>query len=365
MSNEPPVESPYKEIRAAGPGPTAEALRTAYLDLLKLSLCDLAGANTREVRWTGDHRLFSRELTDDLQVGGRTQGKDWPLDGFTMVGLDRLDDLRACIESIVRDGVPGDLIEAGAWRGGASIFARATLNSLGDDQRTVWVADSFQGFPVPEDGGADADRAIESPLSKIDFLAPSVEEVKGYFARFGCEQGVTFVPGFFEDTLPSLRGERWSLIRLDADTYKATRLSLEALYPGLSTGGYLVVDDYFHPFISEACREAVDQYRRENRITEPIEQIDWTGARWRKQREQSTDETPADHTSAWAGSRPRGASALPVAASGSTTRIPTDRELQLGDELAELAELAGRPRQAENRLDSSRGHLRRRWRRSG
>ena len=56
--------------------------------------------------------------------------------------------------------------------------------------------------------------------------------MRGHFARFGLEQGVEFVEGFFDETLPTLRGRRWSVVRLDGDTYEATWVGLESLYPG-------------------------------------------------------------------------------------------------------------------------------------
>jgi O-methyltransferase len=152
-----------------------------------------------------------------------------------MIGLSRLDDLQRCVESAVRDGVEGDLIEAGAWRGGASILIRATLDSLGAGDRTVWVADSFQGFPAPDAEGYPADS--ERDLHTIDFLAVPLDEVRAHFARFGLDRGVNFVPGFFQETLPKLRGRRWSLVRLDGDTYESTWIALEALYRGVPAGG--------------------------------------------------------------------------------------------------------------------------------
>jgi hypothetical protein len=233
MPTDPPIPDTPRPIRASGPRSDLETLRTAYLDLLKLSLCDLVGVTTHMV-WRGEHGVFSRELPDDEQRGWRVDGSDWPLNGLTMIGLRRLDDLQACVESVVGDGVEGDLIEAGAWRGGASIMIRATLDTLGADERTVWVADSFEGFPEPQDGSEDHE--LELHMSAIDYLAPKLEDVQGYFARFGCERGVRFVPGFFEETMEQLRSRRWSLIRLDADGYNATRLALDALYPLLVDG---------------------------------------------------------------------------------------------------------------------------------
>jgi O-methyltransferase len=314
-----------RKIGAAGPRPEIEALRTSYLDVLKLCLCDLAGASTREVRSTGDKRWFSRELSGDDQLRGRAEGKDWTLDGLTMIGLLRLDDLQSCVQSVVEDEVEGDMIEAGVWRGGASILIRATLDSLGADNRTLWLADSFEGFPPPEEQGVDADRSLASDLSGIEFLAPGLEAVHSYFARFGCEAGLRFVRGFFEETLAQLRGRRWSLIRLDADTYKATKLALETLYPGLAAGGYLVLDDYFHPWLPE-CRMAVDEYRDEHGITAPIHQIDWNGGRWCREDEPAGQEPPApDALEAISG--------LPCSPPKAPPRIATDRELQLDDQL--------------------------------
>lgn len=269
-----------KAVRAAtarGPDSEPERLRLAYLDLLKLALCDLVGTRTTSVARTLDGRVMSRELEGE-QRRFRSAGMDWPLHGLTMVGLARLDDLQACLESIVRDGVPGDVIEAGSWRGGASMLARATLDTLGARERTVFVCDSFQGFPAVEAPADGYD--LEADLAAVDFLAVPLEEVRDSFARLGLAEGVRFLPGFFAETLPRLVDHRWALVRLDGDTYEATQLSLRALYPNLAVGGYLVIDDYLQ---IDPCRQAVDDFRREHGITEPIEPIDWSGARWRRQ----------------------------------------------------------------------------------
>lgn len=311
-------------------GPAPEQLRAAYLQLLKLSLCDLTGACTREIRWTSDKRVFWRHLTDAEQVRGRAEGKDWPLDGLTMIGLRRLDDLQACVESVLADGVPGDLIEAGAWRGGASILIRSTLDAWGAHDRTLWVADSFQGFPPPRADADYADREVESDMGRIDYLAPGLAAVKEHFARFGVLDGVQFVPGFFEDTLPALGGRRWALIRLDADTYHATKLTLESLYPGLAAGGYVLIDDYFHPYLPESCRRAVDEFRADHGITDPIEQVDWNGAHWRK----SPEADPA--TGAPDPSVRPGPSVAPARELGLVPTAPSDTELQLRDQLQTL-----------------------------
>jgi O-methyltransferase len=308
--------------RTVGPSPDAEELRAAYLGLLKLALCDLAGTSTGSVSRMLDGRVASRELSgEDRRL--RSAGLDWPLHGITMLGLNRLDDLQASVESVVHDGVEGDLIEAGAWRGGASILMRATLDSLGASERTVFVADSFQGFPA----------AVGLDPSTAEFLAVTVDEVRENFARFGLEQGVRIVPGFFDDTLAALDDEPWALVRLDADTYEATRVALDALYPGLALGGYLIVDDY-GVMADHECRRAVDEFRARHGISEPLEQVDWTSVRWRRQHQSLIEPARRTHPArarADAVQRPR------------TPHVPTGREVELEREVAALRErLRGR-----------------------
>jgi hypothetical protein len=106
-----------REIRAKGPGSDAEQLRVAYLELLKLALCDLTGVGTESVTMTIDGEgLMSHESTPE-ELEYRATGRHWPRRGLTMVGLARLDDLQRCVESVVADGVEGDLIRPTAWSG--------------------------------------------------------------------------------------------------------------------------------------------------------------------------------------------------------------------------------------------------------
>lgn len=197
-----------------------------------------------------------------------------------MVGLRRLDQLQSCIEAVVRERIPGDLIETGVWRGGASILMKGALRALGAEDRKVWLADSFEGLPKakPDEYPADAGADI---LSTYDFLAVSEEEVRAAFERYGLlDDDVRFLRGWFSDTLPPLRGRhRWSVLRLDGDHYESTIVALESLYPDLSPGGFVVIDDY--GAIAQ-CRQAVNDFRRENEIAEELHKIDWTGVWWRR-----------------------------------------------------------------------------------
>lgn len=207
----------------------------------------------------------------------REEGRDWPLEAETMVGLKRLENLQACVTSVIRNGVPGDLIETGVWRGGSSIFMRAILKAYGDTSRKVWLADSFRGLPPPDPARYPVDAG--DTLWKYSELAIPLEQVKANFARYGLlDEQVEFLPGWFRDTLPTAPIERLAVLRLDGDLYESTMEALVALYPKVSAGGFVIVDDYGLP----TCRTAIEDFRQAQGITDPIQLIDWTGAFWQR-----------------------------------------------------------------------------------
>lgn len=201
-----------------------------------------------------------------------------PFAGETMIGLKRLDNVRACVEKALEDGVPGDIIETGVWRGGCAIFMRGILAAHAVKDRNVWLADSFAGLPEPDLSRYPLDSF--SNLHAQAELAVSKREVEDNFRRFGLlDDQVRFLVGWFKDTLPTMTGHTWSVIRLDGDLYQSTIEALENLYPGLSPGGFCIVDDYGS---YEACRRAVDDYRGRNGIDEEIVDIDGSGVFWRR-----------------------------------------------------------------------------------
>src|ERR1039457_663209 len=139
-----------------------------YLDLLKKCLTyylwgeTAESVNPAEVLPFGNNFIFKAFIgylkKHNLQImrrfefdpDRRAKGQDWPPLADTMIGLKRLDNLQNCIETVLKDNVPGDMIETGVWRGGGSIFMRAVLKAYGSTGRTVWVADSFEGLPEPD-----------------------------------------------------------------------------------------------------------------------------------------------------------------------------------------------------------------------
>ena len=222
--------------------------------------------------------LIKRSLTGRLSDEGELRRLDRPTSARTMIGRERLDNLQFCVERALDDRVPGDLIETGVWRGGSTIFMRAILKARDVTDRRVWVADSFEGLPPPDPEKFPEDDGDVLYTKKI--LSVSLEEVKNNFRRYGLLDGqVEFLKGWFRDTLPDAPVEKLAVARLDGDMYESTIDALVNLYPKLSPGGFLIVDDYGG---IEACRKAVHDYRDRHGIKEEIIRIDWNGVYWRR-----------------------------------------------------------------------------------
>jgi O-methyltransferase len=226
----------------------------------------------RERRWRVVQPGADRET--------RAVGNDWPPHAETMVGLARLANVRQLTDTALADGVPGDLVETGVWRGGTAIYLRAILAAAGDTGRTVWACDSYEGLPE-----ADGERfPMDVPLRLHEHaqLAVGLDRVKANFARYGLlDDQVQFVPGWFRDTLPELATKIGpiALLRLDGDMYESTIDALTHLEPLVSPGGFVIVDDYGG---IEACRQAVGDYRSARGISADIHEVDWTAVWWRK-----------------------------------------------------------------------------------
>jgi O-methyltransferase len=207
----------------------------------------------------------------------RRVGGDWPAMAHTMIGMKRLGNIQDCFEQVVQDQVEGDLIETGVWRGGAVIFMRALLSAYGISDRTVWCADSFEGLPSPNPMKYPAD--LGDIHHKHKFLAVELDEVKANFEVYGLLDGqVRFLQGWFEDTLSTPEIGKLAICRLDGDMYGSTVVALDALYPKLSSGGFLIVDDWN----LKGAHDAVEEYRAKHGVKEPIVPIDEYGAYWRK-----------------------------------------------------------------------------------
>lgn len=230
----------------------------------------------------------AEEVDDEdgrLMSAGRFLAHYVDSNAVSMLPGSRLDNLEDCILSVVQDGVPGDLIETGVWRGGATIFMRAVLKGLDVNDRVVWVADSFEGLPKPDADQFPAEYAsYNSPVVAKGYgrFACDLEAVKRNFEAFGLlDEQVRFLKGWFRDTLPTAPIEKLAVMRLDGDYYESTMDSLVNLYEKLSPGGFVIIDDYGEDSWTY-CRKAVDEFRATNGIADPIQVIDSKCVCWRR-----------------------------------------------------------------------------------
>lgn len=263
-------------------------VRSLYLDLLRRNLTRFGMHERMPSDWPLRRRLLLKAANTfgpKLRGGGvsaqnyREAGLDWPAEAETMIGMKRLTSLQECVETVLADDIPGDLVETGVWRGGACILMRAVLAAYGDRTRNVWLCDSFQGVPRSDTENYKADKGIHAELV-AGILGVSEADVRKNFERYGLlDDQVRFLPGWFKDTLHDAPIDAISVLRLDGDLYESTIQALDGLYPRLSPGGFCIVDDYL---AVKACEQAVTDYRQKHGITAEIVDIDGTGVLWRK-----------------------------------------------------------------------------------
>ena len=219
--------------------------------------------------------LLEKVLMDKVYISQETPPDMMPLRAYTGLSLERLRNISACCASIAYDDIVGAFVDCGVWRGGSSIMMAAS-SSLSTPWRDIYVCDSFEGLPRPSH---EADVNLNLFLYKE--LAVCEEEVRANFERFGLmSEKVHFIKGWFKDTLPKLKETIGpiAMLRSDGDLYESTRNVLDNLYPLISSGGYYIEDDYYN---INAVHRAVDDYRIEHGITEPIQRIDRSGCFWR------------------------------------------------------------------------------------
>jgi hypothetical protein len=155
---------------------------------------------------------------------------------------------------------------------------QAILILFGATDKNVWVADSFEGLPKPNEDKYLQDKDDKHYTNKQ--LAVPIEEVKNNFKKYGLlKENVKFLKGFFKDTLPSAPIEKICLLRLDGDMYESTIDALKNLYHKLAIGGYIIIDDWN---AVKGCKQAVMDFRKENSINDEIITIDWASVFWKK-----------------------------------------------------------------------------------
>lgn len=279
--------------------PSEDSARDAYLGLLKRAIVGLLNVENHlrlcafvdsafngSAKVSGDFihniRYLDPDSYEDLVLAnqvGNTSGNRTIRFAHSFVGLQGLGHIERLAAQVFADGIEGDFVDAGTWRGGTAIYMRALQTAYGQQHRLVWVADSFTGVPKPT-SGPDVAANLDLSTERYPWFYASLREVRDNFSTYGLlDNGVKFLPGLFADTLPVAPIDKIALLRLDGDLYSSTMDSLNALYDKVVCGGYIIVDDYG----LAPCKQAVDEFRASRGITAPIEKISWTIVHWRKE----------------------------------------------------------------------------------
>lgn len=186
---------------------------------------------------------------------------------FTMTSNSSLISLIDAVEYTVNNNIQGSIVECGVWKGGSMMAVAKTLLSMNANDRDLYLFDTFTGMTRPSkvDVGVGTDEKAVDIFNKektgedtSNWIRASINEVKKNFINLGYNQKkIHFVEGKVEETIPKNSPNKISLLRLDTDWYESTKHELIHLFPKLSKGGIIIIDDYDD---WEGCRKAVDEY---------------------------------------------------------------------------------------------------------
>jgi O-methyltransferase len=191
---------------------------------------------------------------------------------FTVTPPERIFALKNAVEYVIKNGISGDIVECGVWKGGSMMAAALTLMNLGVKRR-LCLFDTFTGLTAPTSVDRDIYGIAQDERAVGKGYAP-LEEVKVNLQSTGYdEQLITYVKGPVEVTLPANAPATIAILRLDTDWYESTRHELQHLFPRLSGGGVLIIDDYGH---FEGARQAVDEFIAANRLPLYLQRVDYS-----------------------------------------------------------------------------------------
>jgi hypothetical protein len=225
--------------------------------------------------------ISSKFQTGDIEADSDFMGIYDKCKDFTMTSMERMFALYAGCRYIVKDGIPGDFVECGVWKGGSAMMIAYTLLESGDSNRKIYLYDTFEGMSEPEDIDVDIIKRSARSLMNMDkekvthawASIPEDEVRKNMLSTEYPDKNIFLIRGKVEETIPKKIPEKVSLLRLDTDWYASTKHELEYLYPRLSQSGILIIDDYGH---WAGAKKAVDEYFA-NKPLIFLNRIDYTG----------------------------------------------------------------------------------------
>ena len=200
---------------------------------------------------------------------------------FTMTSPERIFALCEAVKYIVANNIPGDIVECGVWKGGSMMAVADTLLSLNQETKHLYLFDTFEGMTDPSEKdldfrGVKATKLMEEIREKgSGWCSAQIDEVKAAMHSVGYDENkIHLVQGRVEDTIPEHSPSTIALLRLDTDWYDSTRHELIHLFPRISPGGVIIIDDYGY---WQGARKAVDEYIKDNKISLLLNRIDFTG----------------------------------------------------------------------------------------
>eukprot|EP01038_Epipyxis_sp_PR26KG_P007859 gene7859-10668_t len=197
-----------------------------------------------------------------------------------MTGNMRLQNVIELLQSAFEDGIEGDYIETGVWRGGLSILARGVMRAHNQGYRTSYVCDSFSGLPPSDHSKFGKDETVD--FDHVPYLEVHDELVADNFHQLNLldSNTVFVILGFFNNTLPVLRNQikKLAVLRFDGDMYQSAVDVLYNLYDKVSVGGYVIIDDWF----GFASRTACEHFFEVHHIKPVIKEIDSLSVYWKK-----------------------------------------------------------------------------------
>ena len=208
----------------------------------------------------------------------------WP---YTMLGYHRLANAWDLVGRIQEEGIVGDIVECGVWKGGCSALMAERTRQF-KPQRTSWLFDSFEELPKPSqekksmakeytssssEGNLATIGRCESPLTTVKELLFTKLQLDSCW--------INIINGHFQDTLPETSQAigQIALLRLDGDSYDFTMVCFENLYEKVAPGGYIILDDYL---LWEGCKKATDEFLAKHNIKAEIHIVDQAGAYFKK-----------------------------------------------------------------------------------
>lgn len=199
--------------------------------------------------------------------------------GYTMTSKERLYALINAVTYVEEAQIKGSIVECGVWKGGGMMAVAHTLLKKNGPTRHLYMYDTFEGGMTQPDSsrdisiqGLNAQDALDSWEQNNTY--PTEHEVRSNMASTGYDlKQVHFVAGDVRDTIRTTIPDSIAVLRLDTDWYNTTKFELEMLFPLLTVGGVLIIDDYGH---WQGARKAVDEYFQENNVKMFLNRVDYT-----------------------------------------------------------------------------------------